>query len=140
VILGIGVDLCHVTRVRRSIKRFGERFTSKFCTVREREWIDSSCDPPLFYAQSFAAKEALAKALGSGFGEGVDAVNIELIRIKPPIEVALTGAAADKLNNLVPKWWIVSVHVSIGTCLDFASASAVISASLPEAKIRSKIS
>jgi holo-[acyl-carrier protein] synthase len=130
LILGVGTDLCGIMRIRRSVKRFGERFTSRFCTERERGWIETARDPGLFYAQSFAAKEALAKALGTGFDEDVDPITIEVFHMRPPIAVVFAGAAADKLNALVPDEWIAKIHVSVGTCREFASASAVVSASL----------
>lgn len=128
MILGIGIDLCGITRIRRSVKRFGERFTSKFCTERERHWIDASSDPGLLYAQSFAAKEALAKALGTGFGDEIGPFDLELLHMRPPIPVLTTGAAAERLKALTPNQWSAEIHLSVGTCLDFASASAVVSA------------
>jgi holo-[acyl-carrier protein] synthase len=127
LIIGIGTDLCRITPIRRSIRRFGERFTSKFCSELERGWIDLAPDPGLLYAQGFAAKEALAKALGTGFGEDIVPFEIELSCMRPPITIVLAGGARRKLSALVPGGMSASMHVSIGACLDFASASAVIS-------------
>jgi len=128
LILGIGTDLCSVTRIKRSITRFGDRFKSKFCTEQERRRIDVLSDPGIAYAQSFAAKEAIAKALGTGFDEDVDPVEIELLSLMAPIDLRLAGAASARLSDLTPNAWASVIHVSVGTWLDFASATAVVSA------------
>lgn len=66
MILGIGVDLVEVGRIRRILDRYGERFLRRVYTPRERALALSRQDPALYLAAAFAAKEAASKALGTG--------------------------------------------------------------------------
>ncbi len=67
VIYGIGIDLVDIGRTDRLLKKYGERFARRVLTQIERQEFTASKQPAAFLAQSFAAKEAFAKAVGSGF-------------------------------------------------------------------------
>ncbi|NCX48925.1 MAG: holo-ACP synthase [Gammaproteobacteria bacterium] len=72
MIIGIGVDLCEIDRIREAISRHGDHFAQRILATDERTEFDSlnqSMRPP-FLAKRFAAKEAVAKALGAGIGRG----------------------------------------------------------------------
>ena len=72
MIIGIGVDLCEIDRIREAISRHGDHFAQRILATDERIELDSlnqSMRPP-FLAKRFAAKEAVAKALGTGIGRG----------------------------------------------------------------------
>ena len=71
MILGLGNDMIDIRRVERTIERYGDRFLSRVFTDIERQKSDGSAMRAASYAKRFAAKEACAKALGTGFRQGV---------------------------------------------------------------------
>ena len=71
MILGIGNDIIDIRRVERTIERYGERFLERVFTEIERTKSDGRTMRAASYAKRFAAKEACAKALGTGFRHGV---------------------------------------------------------------------
>jgi len=96
VVVGIGVDRITIARVRRAIDRFGGRFLSRIYTENERRQAEAKGDPARRLAMLFAAKEAVSKALGTGFRKGVTPTSIETIHQssgKPT--VTLHGGAAE---------------------------------------------
>jgi holo-[acyl-carrier protein] synthase len=105
-VLRIGVDMIEVERVRRALARHGERFYARFFTARERQIC---AEQPQRLAARFAAKEAAAKALGTGIGE-VRWVDLEIdcdARGRPILR--LHGAAADLARQLQLATWEVSL-------------------------------
>src|SRR3954453_343222 len=79
MILGIGSDLCDIRRIERSIERFGDRFTHRIFTDGERARSDRRAARAPSYARRFAAKEACAKALGTGLSHGVFWRDMEVV-------------------------------------------------------------
>lgn len=78
---GLGVDLVDVPRVRALLERHGDRFKERTFTTGEIAYCDGCADPAIHYAARFAAKEAAAKALGTGlWAEGVDWKDFEVTR------------------------------------------------------------
>jgi holo-[acyl-carrier protein] synthase len=92
---GIGIDLVEVPRLRELLERHGQRFKERTFTAGEIAYCDACADPAMHYAARFAAKEAAAKALGTGlWAEGVVWTDIEVVREasgKP--QIVLHGAA-----------------------------------------------
>lgn len=80
MIIGIGVDLVDTRRIDYLLKKFGETFTNKIFTLKERTYADHSPHPLRAYGNRFAAKEAAVKALGTGFREGISWHDIEVLR------------------------------------------------------------
>jgi holo-[acyl-carrier protein] synthase len=80
MIIGIGVDLVDIRRIQRLVDTFGERFTQKVFTKGERAYAADSPHPTRVYANRFAAKEAAAKALGTGIRDGISWQDIEVSR------------------------------------------------------------
>jgi holo-[acyl-carrier protein] synthase len=79
--LGLGIDLVEVGRIRDLLTRHGQRFKEKTFTAGEITYCDSCADPAMHYAARFAAKEAAAKAIGTGlWAQGVDWRDIEVQR------------------------------------------------------------
>lgn len=79
--VGLGIDLVEVPRIRDLLTRHGDRFKERTFTPGEIAYCDACADPAMHYAARFAAKEAAAKALGTGlWAEGVDWKAIEVIR------------------------------------------------------------
>ncbi len=122
MILGHGVDLTEVQRVRRSVERFGDRFLERVFTESERAYAG---DGPRRYerlAARFAAKEAVFKALGTGWAEGVGWQDIEVVRAasgRPSI--LLHGRAKEMSSAMGVKWW----HLSLTHTGQMAMASVV---------------
>ncbi len=92
---GIGIDLVEVPRIRTLLEKHGQCFKERTFTAAEIAYCDSCADPAMHYAARFAAKEAVAKALGTGlWAEGVNWTDIEVVRQesgKP--EISLHGMA-----------------------------------------------
>jgi len=79
--IGLGIDLVEVARIRDLLTKHGERFKERTFTAGEIAFCDSCADPAMHYAARFAAKEAAAKAIGTGlWAEGVDWKDIEITR------------------------------------------------------------
>ena len=129
MIIGIGTDLTDINRIRKSIDRFGTRFIERIFTSAERETAEQRKDPASAYAKRFAAKEACAKALGTGFADGVLWSDMGVVNLqggKPAM--ALTGGAAERLRSLTPKGHEAFVHLTLTDEFPYAQAFVVIEA------------
>jgi holo-[acyl-carrier protein] synthase len=96
MLVGIGVDIVEIERVERLLDRFGERIARRLLTAQELAQFAARGSPPRFLASRFAAKEAAAKALGTGIAQGVGFHGIEVVNAdsgKPGLNL-LAGAAA----------------------------------------------
>jgi holo-[acyl-carrier protein] synthase len=81
MIIGTGIDIAEVPRIRHSIERFGERFLKRIYTTGEMRYCDSKANRVERYAARFAAKEAAMKALGTGWSHGVRWRDCEVVRM-----------------------------------------------------------
>jgi holo-[acyl-carrier protein] synthase len=132
VILGIGNDICDIRRIEKTLERFGERFLDKVFTAEERRKAFSRAHPARTLAKRFAAKEATAKALGTGFRFGVHLSDIGVINAptgRPTL--ALTGGAARTLALLTPEGHVARIDLTLTDEYPLAQAIVIISA-LPE--------
>jgi holo-[acyl-carrier protein] synthase len=100
-VLGLGVDIIEVARIRTAIERHGDRFHQRICTASEATYCLGMRDPAPFFAARFAAKEAVSKALGTGIGAQCGWLDIE-VRRKASGEpfVILHGAGAETAKRL----------------------------------------
>ena len=129
MIIGIGTDLCDIRRVEKTLKRFGRRFVERLYTEGEQAKANRRPRPAASYAQGFAAKEACAKALGTGFREGVfwrDMVVANHTSGQP--YMVLTGGAQKHLQSLMPPGMEPRIDVSQTDEYPMAQAVVVISA------------
>ena len=129
MILGIGTDLCNIERVEKSLERFGDRFIHRCFTEVERRRAEGRAGRAATYAKRFAAKEACAKALGTGISAGVAWRDMGVINLpsgKPTM--ALTGGAAAALARLLPPGHDAFIHVAITDEHPMAQAFVVIEA------------
>ena len=129
MIIGIGTDLCDVRRIEKTLKRFGRRFIERLYVETEQAKAERRPCPASSYAQGFAAKEACAKALGTGFREGVfwrDMVVANHPSGKP--YMILSGGARKRLKSLVPPGMEACIDVSQTNEYPLAQAVVVISA------------
>jgi holo-[acyl-carrier protein] synthase len=125
MIIGLGNDIIDIRRVERTIERYGERFLMRVFTDIERTKSDGRALRAASYAKRFAAKEACAKALGTGFRRGVfwrDMGVVNLPSGRPTLE--LTGGAARVLQELTPNGHEARIDLTITD--DFPTAQAIV--------------
>jgi holo-[acyl-carrier protein] synthase len=134
MIIGIGNDICDIRRIEKSLAEFGDRFTNRVFTDRERALADRRKERAATYAKRFAAKEACAKALGTGVPRrGVHWQMMGVVNLptgKPTM--ALTGGAANRLATLTPAGMEAHIHLTITDEYPYAQAIVIIEA-LPAA-------
>src|SRR5215510_3567325 len=118
MILGLGNDIIDIRRIERTIQRYGERFLDRVFTDTERRKSDPRATRAASYAKRFAAKEACAKALGTGLRAGV----INLPSGRPTM--VLTGGAAAQLKRITPAGFAARIDVTLTD--DFPQAQAVV--------------
>ncbi len=129
MILGIGSDLTDIRRIQTSLDRFGDRFTHRLFTDLERARSERKADRAGSYARRFAAKEACAKALGTGLSQGVfwrDMGVANLPSGQPTL--ILTGGAGARLATMTPMGFTAKLHLSLTDDFPYAQAFVVIEA------------
>lgn len=129
MILGIGNDLCDIRRIEKTIDRFGDRFLLRVFTDEERRRALSRANSAATFAKRFAAKEAMTKALGTGFRYGVHFRDIGVINApsgRPTI--ALHGGASDRLLSMTPAGHEVRIDLTLTDEYPLAQAIVIISA------------
>jgi holo-[acyl-carrier protein] synthase len=136
MILGIGSDLIDITRIAKVIERHGDRFLDRIFTDVERakalRRANSEKMVVATYAKRFAAKEACAKALGTGIMRGVwwrDMGVVNLPGGRPTMR--LTGGALERLRQLTPDGFEAQIDLSITDDWPLAQAFVIISAVAP---------
>ena len=129
MILGLGSDIIDMRRIAKMIDRFGDRFTQRCFIETERRRSDRRASRAESYARRFAAKEACAKALGTGFRDGVFWRDLGVANLpsgKPTL--VLTGGAAERLAAMVPPGMKAQIDVSMTDDPPLAQAIVIISA------------
>jgi holo-[acyl-carrier protein] synthase len=132
VILGVGNDIIDIRRIERTLERYGERFIERVFTDIERRKSEGRRQRAASYAKRFAAKEACAKALGTGLRNGVfwrDMGVINLPSGRPTLR--LTGGAARTLAEITPAGCEVRIDLTLTDDCPLAAAIVIISG-LPE--------
>ena len=129
MILGVGADLSDIRRIQTSLDRFGERFKMRCFTELERTRSDRKPDPAWSYAKRFAAKEACAKALGTGMRSDVYWKDMGVVNLRSgQPTMALTGPAAERLARMTPPGHDVRIHLTLSDEHPYALAFVVIEA------------
>lgn len=129
MIIGIGIDIIDIRRVERTLERFGDRFTQRCYTEIEQAKSDRRARRAESYAKRYAAKEACAKALGTGLRLGVywrDMGVVNLPTGQPTL--ALTGGAAARLATLTPDGHRAAIALTITDEFPLAQAMVIITA------------
>jgi holo-[acyl-carrier protein] synthase len=134
LIVGIGSDLADIRRIAATLERFGERFAARIFTDIERARSERKPDRASSYAKRFAAKEACAKALGTGMRRGVFWKDMGVVNARSgqPI-LALTGGAAARLVELTPAGRRAVIHLTLTDDHPYAQAFVIIEAVTDEA-------
>jgi holo-[acyl-carrier protein] synthase len=129
MILGIGTDLVDIRRIEQTIARHGERFINRIYTETERARAERKANRIDTYAKRFAAKEACAKALGTGFRQGVFFRDMGVVNLpsgKPTLR--LTGGALRRLQAITPDGYEAQIDLALTDEPPLAQAFVVISA------------
>ena len=128
MIVGIGNDICDIRRLAQVLERHGDRFVRRCFTEVERRKAERRTDQASTYAKRFAAKEACAKALGTGMRDGVFWRDMGVVnRPSGQPTLHLTGAA-ERLLRLVPAGMEPVIHLSLTDEHPYAQAFVVIEA------------
>ena len=129
MILGIGNDLIDIRRIEKAIAKHGERFIARIYTDIERAKSDRRAARAASYAKRFAAKEACAKALGTGLNQGVYWRDMGVVNLpggKPTMR--LTGGALKRLEKITPAGHLPQIDLTITDDFPLAQAIVIISA------------
>ena len=131
MIIGLGSDICDIRRIEKSIERFGEKFLQRVFTATEIAKAERRNGKMRTgtYAKRFAAKEACAKALGTGLNRGVFWRDMGVVNLpggKPTL--ALTGGALARLKAITPPGHRAQIDLSITDDFPLAQAIVIISA------------
>lgn len=130
MILGIGSDLCSIERIEQSLERHGARFVARIFTEAEQALAESRPQGrAATYAKRFAAKEALAKALGTGIAQGVFMCDIGVVNSATGAPtLALSGGARARLDAMTPRGHQADIHLSLSDDPPWAQAFVILSA------------
>ena len=133
MLIGIGLDILHVERLRRSLARFGLGYLDEIFSEQELALlsIPPSLSPAEFYARGFCAKEACAKALGTGIDENVDWYDFAVDLSTTPPQITLTGGAAEVLASITTARAQPKINLDVGSRGGLAFAFVVISICSP---------
>jgi holo-[acyl-carrier protein] synthase len=129
MIIGLGSDLIDIARVAEVLDRYGDRFTHRCFTEIERTKSDRRAQRAASYAKRFAAKEACAKALGTGMSQGVFWRDMGVVNLpggKPTMH--LTGGAAARLEKMLPSGHRAAIHLTITDDFPLAQAFVIVEA------------
>jgi holo-[acyl-carrier protein] synthase len=131
MIIGLGSDLCDIRRVEQAMARFGERFLTRVFTATERARAARQTEKLQAgtFAKRFAAKEAMAKALGTGFAQGVYHSDLGVANLPSgQPTMVLTGGAARRLEFITPAGHLPLVALTMTDEYPYAFAQVIISA------------
>ncbi|MDW8445536.1 MAG: holo-ACP synthase [Acetobacteraceae bacterium] len=129
MIIGLGSDLCDIRRIEAALERWGERFVSRVFTPLERAKAEGRAARAATYARRFAAKEACAKALGTGLRAGVHWRDMEVVNLasgQPTLR--LHRGAAARLAAITPPGMVARISLTMTDEPPLAQAVVVISA------------
>lgn len=121
-IFGIGIDVVETVRIQRSIERLGDRFLDRVFTHLEREYCERMKFPERHFAARFAAKEAISKSFGTGFGKDAGWTELEVLRRQSGEPYAVLHGAA---KAFAERNRITEVMISLSHADHYASANAV---------------
>ena len=125
MIIGLGNDLIDIRRIEKTLETFGDRFVQRLFTEIEQKKSNGRRNRAASYAKRFAAKEAMSKALGTGFRKSVYWRDLGVVNLrsgKPTM--ALTGGAAKRLEELTPLG--MKPQISLTITDDFPMAQAIV--------------
>jgi holo-[acyl-carrier protein] synthase len=124
MIIAIGIDAIEIERIRRAVDhpQWGDRFRRRVFTAGEIAYCVRRARHAESFAARFAAKEAVMKALGSGYGDGVAWRDIEVVRTSGRPIIALHGGAVDRAAAIGAAHWHLSLTHTAGQALAYVIA------------------
>ncbi|MGX9145373.1 holo-ACP synthase [Mesorhizobium sp. 128a] len=129
MIIGIGSDLIDIRRIEKSLERHGQRFIQRIYTAIEQARSEGRAGRVASYAKRFAAKEACAKALGTGLAQGVFWRDMGVANLPSGAPtMVLTGGAAARLAKILPQGHKAAIHLTITDDFPLAQAFVIIEA------------
>jgi holo-[acyl-carrier protein] synthase len=129
MIIGLGSDLTDIRRIEKTLERHGERFIARVFTEVERAKSERRRQRAGSYAKRFAAKEACAKALGTGMSDGVFWRDMGVVNLRSgQPTLVLTGGAARRLAEITPAGMRARIDLSMTDEYPLAQAIVIISA------------
>ncbi len=131
MIIGLGADLCDIRRLEKVLARFGDRFVQRVFTEEERARAARRTEAlhAGTYAKRFAAKEACAKALGTGFSQGVFHSDMGVVNLPSGAPtLVLTGGALTRLEQITPVGMRAELALTMTDEVPYAFAQVIISA------------
>ena len=123
MIIGTGVDIVEIARFRSVIERLKDRFILRVFTPAEQRFCNGHRDPAPHYAARFAAKEALFKALGTGWAKGVTWLDVEVLRERQDAPIMTLHGEAERLSTLLGAR---KVHLSLSHSEQYAIALVIL--------------
>ncbi|MEO9459270.1 MAG: holo-ACP synthase [Lentilitoribacter sp.] len=129
MIIGLGSDLIDIRRIEKTLETHDRRFTERCFTDTERTKSDARHNRAASYAKRFAAKEACAKALGTGISNGVFWRDMGVVNApsgKPSMH--LTHGAGEQLKKMLPEGHNANIHLTITDDFPWAQAFVIIEA------------
>lgn len=125
MILGVGTDIVELARFKAAMKRQGDRFLQRIFTEGERRYCEGKLNRIAHYAARFAAKEAVLKALGTGWSGGIAWTDVEVVPARTgKVEAKLSGLALQEARKLGARG--DRAHLSMSHSDKYATAVAVI--------------
>ncbi len=127
MIIGLGNDMIDIRRIEKTLERYGERFIKRIFTETEQLKSDRRAARAASYAKRYAAKEACAKALGTGFRKSVYWRDLGVVNLptgQPTMQ--LTGGAAKRLEEMTPPGHSARIHLTITDDFPYAQAIVII--------------
>jgi holo-[acyl-carrier protein] synthase len=129
MIIGLGADLCDIRRVEKVMGRFGDRFLMRVFTDEERARAARRTESlqAATFAKRFAAKEACAKALGTGFAQGVFHSDMGVVNLRSGAPtLSLTGGALARLAKITPAGMTAEIALTMTDEVPYAFAQVII--------------
>ncbi|WP_430694924.1 holo-ACP synthase [Mesorhizobium montanum] len=126
VIIGVGIDLCRIERVRRSVDQLGDAWLSEVFTTKERRQYLGVADMGFAFARGFACKEACAKALGCGFSGGVQPRDICISDVGNCFHISLQGPAWTRLRRMAPPKHVPKFQIDVAIFGPYLSCTVII--------------
>ena len=123
MIIGTGVDVVEIDRIRSILDRLKDRFVARVFTAAEQQFCNQHRDPAPHYAVRFAAKEALFKAIGTGWAKGVTWLDVEVLRERQQAPVLKLHGEALRLSEVMGSH---RVHLSLSHSDQYAVAMVIL--------------
>ncbi len=123
MIVGLGVDIVDIGRLRKTLERQGERFLRRIFTAGEQKYCNAHRDPVPYFAARFAAKEALFKALGTGWAQGVSWHDVDVRKEESGAPMLALSGRADEISKALGT---TRIHISLSHAQEAAIAVVVL--------------